>query len=443
MKLRSLFLASIAALAMASCSNNEDEIIDNGSINAEKNAFMQFGFSYANSGTDTRATQDEQLPEEQTFQSALLVVAYNGGGVNTFVKSISRDEFTPIFTDQDPATGGKYYQSLPFEVTAGNVNAYVIMNPTAAIKTALDAHNNKAVTPAQVEATLKALNIDDIAVASTDNNFIMYGETLGKTLVDKQTTAVTVAVDRITAKMRERTAQTSFPDIDATATGGTLTSKVTINLTNYAFTNLNDETNLVYQADAPVKSFITGSVYDGKTVNNGYTFYTMGAPSVETQITYCFENENAETTAGLGDNITSIIYKANIVAKDLNDTPATAKKNLFIYNNTVYDFAGLQTAYGAGLTLKESATIADFAKLTIRKYEEGVCYYRKAINSYEGSGSARVGTNVIKRNNLYLLEVSSVSKIGFPEPIPFDDPTMMRLNIEVMPWTFNENAFDL
>ena len=54
MKLRNLFLAGIAAFAMASCSN-EVEGIDNGD-NGTKDAIMQFGISFANSSKNLQAS---------------------------------------------------------------------------------------------------------------------------------------------------------------------------------------------------------------------------------------------------------------------------------------------------------------------------------------------------------------------------------------------------
>ena len=90
MKLRNLFLAGIAAFAMASCSN-EVEGIDNGdNSNAEKNAVMQFRFAYgSNNGTGVRAyTDGAGLDIEQKFQQALLVGVYTDGAANAFVKTL-------------------------------------------------------------------------------------------------------------------------------------------------------------------------------------------------------------------------------------------------------------------------------------------------------------------------------------------------------------------
>lgn len=436
MKLRNLFLASIAAFAMASCSN-DIEGIDNGgdSSNAEKNAVMQFRFAYgSNNASGVRAyTDGAGLDAEQKFQNVLLVGVYPSGESNAFVKTITRDQFTPIATTTDPANDGKYYQSTPFEVTAGAINTYVILNPTTAMIDALKAYNDKSATAKQVEATLKALQVAAVADATANDKFIMYGKTLGKTLVEKETTPVSVTVDRIVAKMKEETATVIYENITKGATEGTLSQSVTITLNGYAFTNLTDKSNLVYQNDNKVTTFISESVFDGVT-DKAYTYSPMGNPANDKQIDYCFENEN--TTGDIaGTNITSIIYRATITATDINNTDETKSANVYIYNNKVYNHAQLQAAF-KGLTLGDDATIEEYDALGIRKYTEGQCYYRKEITT------TNVGT-VIKRNNLYKLSVSTVNKIGFPTTIPATDPTMMLLNLEVNPWTVNDNAFDL
>ncbi|WP_455963504.1 Mfa1 family fimbria major subunit [Bacteroides bouchesdurhonensis] len=434
MKLRNLFLAGIAAFAMASCSN-EVEGIDNGdNSNAEKNAVMQFRFAYgSNNGTGVRAyTDGAGLDIEQKFQQALLVGVYTEGKANAFVKTIARSEFTPITTTTDPATDGKYYQSTPFSVVAGTINSYVILNPTETmIKDLTTAFNDKAATVTVVETALKKLKVTAVSDAATSDKFIMYGNKANQNLIANATTAVSVSVDRIVAKMKEETTKVAYENIATGATGGTLDKAVTVTLNGYAFTNLTDQSNLVYQSDSKITSFISASIFDGVT-DKTYTYKTMGEVANDKQIDYCFENENVVGDKS-GSNITSIIYRATITATGINDTDANA--NVYIYNNKVYSYAQLQEAF-KGLTLADGASIADYEALGIRKYAAGQCYYRKEITT-TGAG------NVIKRNNLYKLSVSTVNKIGFPTTIPASDPTMMLLNLEVNPWTVNDNAFDL
>ena len=436
MKLRNLFLAGIAAFAMASCSN-EVEGIDNGgdNSNAEKNAVMQFRFAYgSNNASEVRAyTDGAGLDAEQKFQDALLVGVYSDGKTKAFVKTIKRSEFTPIAATTDPASDGKYYQSTPFNVTAGEINTYVILNPTTAMTTALNAYNDKSTTVTQVETTLKGLQVTAIADATANDKFIMYGKTLGQTLLEKETTPVSVAVDRIVAKMKEETAKTVYENITKGATEGDLDTAVTITLNGYAFTNLTDKSNLVYQNDKKVTDFIATSIFDGVT-DKAYTYKTMGTVNDESQINYCFENENA-VGSHPGSNITSIVYRATITATGINDTEGTKGANVYVYNNKIYNYTQLQAAF-KGLTLGDDATITEYDALGIRKYAAGQCYYRKDIMT---AGAEKV----IKRNNLYKLKVATVNKIGFPTTIPATDPTMMLLNLEVNPWTINNNAFDL
>ena len=67
MKLRSLFLASLAALAMVSCSNENDPAIDGGEANVEKKALLELGFAFPKT-TETRATTEAGLATEYEFK---------------------------------------------------------------------------------------------------------------------------------------------------------------------------------------------------------------------------------------------------------------------------------------------------------------------------------------------------------------------------------------
>lgn len=441
MKLRNLFLAGIAAFAMASCSNEVEGVDNGGNDNTEKGAVMQFLFSYGNdNATGPRAySEGAGLDSEQKFEKALLIGVYTDGATNAFVKTINRSEFAPVSSETDPASDGKYYQSAPFNVTAGTINAYVILNPTAAMSSNLTtAYNDKAATVDQVETALKALQVAAVNDASISDKFIMYGAKSNTELENKKTTAVTVAVNRIVAKMKEETASNKlvYTNITKGDTGKDLSKAVTITLNGYAFTNLTDKSNLVYQSDNKVTSFISESIFDGVT-DKSYTYKAMGTVADDKQIDYCFENENT-VGAAAGSNITSIIYRATITAEGVNDTELTKGANVYIYNNIVYSYSQLKEAF-QGLLLKDEPAIAAYDELGIRQYVAGQCYYRQPISTVTGT----TRSNIIKRNNLYKLSVSTVNKIGFPTTIPTTDPTMMLLNLVIMPWTVNDNAFSL
>lgn len=91
MKLRNLFLAGIAAFAMASCSNENNEIINNGDngVVGTEDASFQFGIAFAN--TASSGVREVGIPSvEDNFTDATVVIEQaNGKSVHTFVK----DEF--------------------------------------------------------------------------------------------------------------------------------------------------------------------------------------------------------------------------------------------------------------------------------------------------------------------------------------------------------------
>ena len=433
MKLRSLFLAALAATAMVSCTNENDPIDEGKQV--EKNAMMQFRVSFGSlastraNETDGTATGSKEagLDLEQKFSEALLIAAYEGGATPVILKKIPRDQFAPV-TDPN-TTDGKYYQSAPFEVTAGTVKAYVVLNPGTLSTTTLT--GNK--TPAQVEDALKALQLT--VLPALEHSFVMYGAAAATTvLADKTTTAVTVAVDRVVAKLKEetpsdKTSATVSKNFDDVA----LAASVTVTLQGYEFTNLTDKSHLVYQASPMVSTFVSGSVFNGVTVPSSFDYAkTLGAPSATTQITYCWENDNAETTADKGDKITSIIYKGQIT---IAGTGHSVGENVYVYNNKAYNFAELHAEL-PGLALTDTSTIAEFDAIGIFKYESGLCYYRRPILT--GNEQKK-----ISRNNVYKLSVTAINTIGFPTPIPPAKKTMLQLYIEVNEWTVNMNAFDL
>lgn len=435
MKLRSLFLASLAAMAMVSCSNEDDQIVNNEPVN--ENALMQFGFSYLESSA-TRAEPSLEpeagLDTEQKFADVVLVLAYDNTAKTV---KIPRANFTPVTTTANPATDGKYYQSAPITVPEGDVDVYAVLN-AGENETALMGLNGNTSGKAAIKSAIEALKSSEIAKASIANEFVMYGASTAN-LVKNQTTPVSVQVSRIVAKLKECSGTLSF-DVEKTATGGSLNKKITVTLNGYAFTNLTDKSNLV-PGLANIDTYLTATVYPNTLVNYGnYAYNAMTAAVADAnRITYCFENKNAETTADLGDKITSVVYKAKMTVDGID-----ADKNIYIYNNTVYQYSDLNATVVPGwdnLKLTETSSIADYEAQAIRKYEAGVCYYRQVIRT--GNTLNTNGVAEIRRNNVYKLKVATVAKIGFPTPEHKEDLTMMRLNLEVMPWIVNNNDFNL
>ena len=65
------------------------------------------------------------------------------------------------------------------------------------------------------------------------------------------------------------------------------------------------------------------------------------------------------------------------------------------------------------------------------RYEDGKCYYTADI--YTNTASNKT----IVRNNVYKLNVSSITKLGEPTPTPTPDPASLNIEVKVLPWTIN------
>lgn len=432
MKLRSLFLASLAALAMVSCSNEDDQIVNNEPVN--ENALMQFGFSYLGTST-TRADVETGLDTEQKFADVVLVLAYDN---TAKAIKLERSLFSAV---SDPATDGMYYQTAPITVPEGTADVYAVLNAGENTKALTDLDGSTAGKVA-IKTAIEALQSSEIAKATITDQFVMYGKS-SKEMVKNQTTPVLVQVSRIVAKFKEETTDLTYDVVKNSATGSALNKEIKVSLEGYTFTNLTKKSNLV-PGLANITDYLDATVYPNSLDNYGkykYLDMTNIAVANDKRITYSFENKNAEITnqEGIdGGNITSIIYKANMAVSGF-----TAGQDIYIYNNIVYKYSELAAVVPgwSQLGFNENTSIAAYEAQGIRRYVGGVCYYRQVIRS--GNAGNVLGKAEINRNNVYKLKVTDIAKIGFPTPEHKEDKTMMRLNLEVMPWTINENNFEL
>ena len=58
-------------------------------------------------------------------------------------------------------------------------------------------------------------------------------------------------------------------------------------------------------------------------------------------------------------------------------------------------------------------------------YEDGKCYYKADIYTNNA------------RNNVYKLNVSSITKLGDPTPTPTPDAASLKIEVKVLPWAIN------
>lgn len=410
MKVRNLLLAGLAVAAMTACSNENDEIVDNGQVQGTENALIRLGISYP---TVTRAAGDTEdgLTTEQLFKTAKVIV---NGDVHTY----AYDDFTP---STDPNEKGLYLKDgIP--VSEGTASVYVILN----LKGEPTAPYANMTASASYSTSLDGLT-DYVA---KDGEFLMSnaGGLVATTNVEKGKEAtVRVNVERAAAKLMEQSKKEAFTNI----TPGTYNGKtLNITLKSYSFVNLQKDTYVLANATPIASNFF--QAYDPTNATWGYkTKEIVGNIQEETpaeikNITYCLENKDA-------DNNTCVVYEA-VATWDDETEPATF---YVTSENVVYqNFATLHEKFGNMLdasNLTADSKAADFraAGVPIKMYEGGKCYYKADI--YTNT----TGNKTIVRNNVYKLNVSNITKLGDPTPTPTPDAASLTLEVKVLPWTIN------
>lgn len=412
MKLRSLFLASLAAMAMVSCSNENDQIINNGS-NVEANALMQFGITVPAS---TRG-DEVGLESENGFQNVTIVMKYTEPTPSTKVISLDNTKFTK--------SGQKLEMKAPELVNPGKADIYVFVNKIGDITDTSNLEELKV--NADYSLTMDPLT----STIAKDDNFLMNNTNDVKRNIEfteGERTDLTVQVDRVVAKMVEASPVEAFKvGINLTTQEGTQVEytgkKLSIKLENYTFTALNTE----------AKQFLTSPVYCGtlfqQYTNAAFDAYNFTkAISTTDNITYCLENPG--TTEA-----TAIIYKAKAYWDDVEAT-----ESFYVIDGKLYlNFQALVDAGRAG-DLKDTDSIEKFNSYGIKKYEAGYCYYKATIMT-NASGEA---SETIVRNNVYKLNVNKVGDLGMTTPNGSgEDPTLLNLDVEMNKWTINLNSFEL
>lgn len=417
MKLRSLFLAGLAVMAMASCSNEDDAIV-NGGENAAKNAVFNFGIAFPTS-SNTRGTtakpdgNSEGTTLESNVNDITLVLTY-ADGTPTFTKTYNVSDFTKV--------SNKYTLTNHELVAPGMVNVKVYVNSNG--------------VPADVLESKSAFDLGDYASTANKGNFFMSGKQDNLNIVaNSDNNEAKVSVDRVAAKLTEATTQEDYT-FTATASSLTNAQKLSVKLTDYTFANLNKKSNALalettyFDANDFWNKFTTDGNEDLWDIFGQYTKAINGID----KDTYCFENNNSNVS-------TKIYYKAIVSVAGVT----TEDTNFYVYKNMLYkNYAELNNkvfngSLEPGFGLTDESTNSEFMGLVgVTKYTKGVCYYAADIKT------AAIEANIL-RNNSYLLTVKSIKDLGLPEidtPTP-GDPTLLSLDVTVKNWTVNLNEIEL
>lgn len=413
MKLKNLFLASIAVAAMTACSN-ETEFLDNGNQTSVKDASMQFGIALpkgalSRAGEGVTGDTETGIASENEFVDITVVIDY----------ATSRDVYTFGFNDFSKSDGENnqtLYLKNSIAVQAGKADVSAFVNASDALKADLI---GKTTALNELKVTKNyATSIDDLSKKggiAEAGKFLMSGSKAGEEFKEGQENPVSVPVDRVAAKLVEKSKTDAFiitPSVEPTSGA----QELAITLQQYNFANLAQDTYTLKNATPISSAWFNEYASAANTSWGAYetpkTISGSTAPEVTTNITYCTEN--------LTSNTTLVLYKA--VAKWGNNE---AKTFFVTTDKKVYlTFDELAKVYNMeGLT--EKSSIADFAVKNIKKYENGVCYYK----------SNKIGT--IARNNVYYLNVTSIADLGEPTPGETADPSTINLTVAMQPWTIN------
>lgn len=420
MKLKNLFLASIAVAAMTACSN-ETEFLDNGNQTSVKDASMQFGIalpkgalSRAGEGIGADGEKETGISSENAFTDITVVIDYENSS-NREVRTFQRKDFT----EQNGENKQMLYLKNSIAVQAGKATVSAFVNASDDLKADLKGK----ITALNA---LKVINnytssIDDLTKEggiAEANNFLMSGSKAGEEFKEGEEITVSVPVDRVAAKLVEKSKTEAFVIKKSSFEPTSGAAELSITLQEYNFANLLQDTyTLKNTTTTPIESELFNKYASAANTSWGAyktpkTITGTTAADVTTNITYCTENLTSETTL--------VLYKA--VAKwgenEAKTFFVTTDKKVYL---TFEELTKVYTLDG----FTENSTIADFAEKGIKKYEGGVCYYK----------SNKIGS--ITRNNVYYLNVSSIADLGDPTPGDTETPSTINLTVAVNPWTIN------
>ena len=415
MKLKSLFLASLALVAMASCSN-EESVIDDGNSSAEKKALMQIGFTFPAS-TATRATE-AATTEESNFTDAVIVIDQSQGKT---VVTVKKEDFRSGTPSDGKAV---LYLKDNIAVYEGEATIYVYLNASSELKGKISSDNISSYNDHVINISNYSNDILEAAGNVAEKDKFLMSNANGAPVVKTFVTGVngvTVHVDRVVAKLIEMSANKQFSVANPSVNNQ---EEINVTLTGYSFAGLQKDTYVLAQNRLIALNLY--NKYNGPTT--AYTFKALSDIANE-QRTYCLENLNNE--AGLATK-TNIIYKAQIKVGDTavgTTLYITPDKKLFkSFDDMIqagYNFAGITS----------NSTIEDCLALGLHKYENGICYYVASIKTGN--------VEKIVRNNSYQLKVNSIAQIGSVLPKTIDAPSLLELSVEVNAWITNLNGFDL
>lgn len=461
MKFKQCMLAGLSFMMMTSCQNELDE---NGTNGNGGDAYMSLSIEMPNAeggraideGTDT----DEGTAGEQKITSLKLFVydaesgeLQNGGNTDFNANDLHLSEINKTVT----------YTIPPFQIEGGKKKVLVIVNP-------LDDKFTDQTTQNDMSTALQ-LSEDEIGRISTGNQFMMTNvnrapDTDGMVSVivdgtETNPTSVTVEVERVVAKIEDTTSNYEF-DIENTQGDQVVFQKVALINGNTKFfpvmkvrKNDNDNTNdyvedpnFENQGEGTVNDFYSREFAENTftDADNKYVKPLSSEGAEANALFYTLENTMISNEQ-MNAYTTGLYYQAQYKL-------GGQVGNVYKYGENLYTFDQLSSAAdGLGLQLgglSDDSSVEEFANISVKKFVDGVCYYKYWIRHIDNSDAAMGAMEfAVVRNNYYQMTINSVKGIGENKPTTPDptDPdenadSFLDVKVKVLPWVVRNNNID-
>lgn len=478
MKLRNLFLASVACAGLfAACSNAMDEVIENKQEQeqVDVDAYASFTFVMpAGSGARALATEDGSSEENNFTSVKILLFKADGTAGDAF--TLGRSAFTPT------TTGGATYYTTKDDLGISSPGAYsvhVLVNPTTSF--------DKLATLAEYEAELEvvATKTGDYCV---DNKFLMTNADNKVNVEIKKehnkgnAAKMTVRVERMAAKVTfTAKANNEYTVENSNGIKVTFDAFKVINTRSNAFglrrAGISAAAAVIGEKEIVATNYVIDNIFAQKTSTHNQTLFNanysrrhdtyvafrkLNANAADQPLAYCLEN-TMEQTSQINGWSTGIIFrgKLNVPTAQVGGT-VDAKGNLYRYDGQFYatlqdlvkgtdkgwdgtnntggltnDVLGIKANKG-GKTIQEYLTSINdrntlYDSFRVEFFVGGHTYYttwlRHQDNGAEGMGIMEFA---IVRNNVYKVSINKVGKIGsFTSGTPgAPDPTKPELGQE-------------
>lgn len=402
MKVKNLFLGSLACLAFAACSNDDDAAVKDPGVQAEGNSYMAVNLTMANDLT--RATEDggyENGTEAESAVSLAKAAFYFYGADGAY---ITKGAVTQGTGEGEDSGSNGFLTLTNVSDTPNNVenesNALVVLGPTQTQPKYVIAVLNSDVNLENKSMTEVYSTLTDAAISTEKGAFVMtnttyfdasdnkvYAQEIADGEICESKAAaianpVDIYVERIVAKIKMDNNRTSGTGLEFELTtdetkevlnNGTTTSSVqmkvvidgwkinALNMKSYLIKNLSSNPNSIknsYNLPAQFRSFwaedynYSGNSdnYDGPTYTDlKYYKWNEVVNKENNTYEYCYENtvDQSVVQAEGGDraNTPCMLIAAHTVYSTDGGTSYEDATDLFRYNGQLWLDAAYKNLY--------------------------------------------------------------------------------------------------